>query len=506
MFGAHSSSPKISLGWAVLLSLPLVWLGWLIYAQCGGMFYTLDDPYIHLALAKQLNLGHYGLNPGEVDAPSSSILWPFLLAPWARLPHFDWLPLVINALACGGTALLLFRYFSRFWKWWWSAILSLALLYLLNIYGLVFTGLEHSLQVFLVVWLVTLWDRDQPPSLFYWLAVLLPLVRYEDGAITLPLLAYAFWRGQRKASLVSLGASVALLGAFSLFLLALGLDYLPASIMVKSVLGQGHPLGGMGLNALSNLFALWPYWVLLLGATVFLLVRRRGDEVFFLLLGPALLYLAGGRYGWFGRYEVFFLMYGFLMVGRLLEQERLPKGQAVWAVLMVMVLLWFFPVLRICTMLTPAAARNIHDQQYQMSLLNRDFLKSPVAVNDLGWMAYNSGQYVLDLWGLGSREALNYRRTARDGAWMGQLMAAHGVRYAFIYDNWFPRRPSSWIKVGVLLLPPPRITPASSVVSLYGVDGASAATLRAAIIRFQASGEPGSALVRLVPGAGAPAF
>ena len=194
------------------------------------------------------------------------------------------------------------------------------------------------------------------------------------------------------------------------------------------------------------------------------------------------------------------------MVGRLLEQERLPKGQAVWAVLMVMVLLWFFPVLRICTMLTPAAARNIHDQQYQMSLLNRDFLKSPVAVNDLGWMAYNSGQYVLDLWGLGSREALNYRRTARDGAWMGQLMAAHGVRYAFIYDNWFPRRPSSWIKVGVLLLPPPRITPASSVVSLYGVDGASAAALRAAIIRFQASGEPGSALVRLVPGAGAPAF
>lgn len=506
MFRSQSPFSKISLGWAVALSLPLVWLGWLIYARCGGMFYTLDDPYIHLALAKQLNLGHYGLNPGEVDAPSSSILWPFLLAPWARLPHFDWLPLVINALACGATALLLFSYFSRFWKWWWSAILSLALLYLLNIYGLVFTGLEHSLQVLLVVWLVTLWDRDQPPPLFYWLALLLPLVRYEDAAIAFPLLAYAFWRGQRKAAVASLAASGALLGAFSLFLLALGLDYLPASIMVKSVLGQGHPLGGMGLNALANLFALWPYWCLLLGAMVWLLVRRRAEEVLFLLLGPSLLYLAAGRYGWFGRYEVFFLAYGFLMVCRLLETDALPKVRAVWAVLMVTVLLGFFPVLRICTMLTPAAARNIHDQQYQMSLLNRDYLKAPVAVNDLGWMAYNSGQYVLDLWGLGSREALNYRRSARDGAWMGQLMAAHGVRYAFIYDAWFPRRPASWIKVGVLLLPPPRITPAASVVSLYAVDGTSAIALRAAIRRFQAAGGPGSALVHLVPGAGAPAI
>ncbi len=45
-----------------------------------------------------------------------------------------------------------------------------------------------------------------------------------------------------------------------------------------------------------------------------------------------------------------------------------------------------------------------------------------------------------------------------------------------------------------------------TLLELSGEYRASAAALRAAIIRFQASGEPGSALVRLVPGAGAPAF
>lgn len=42
--------------------------------------YTLDDPYIHLSLAENLLRGHYGVNLDEVASPSSSILYPFLLA------------------------------------------------------------------------------------------------------------------------------------------------------------------------------------------------------------------------------------------------------------------------------------------------------------------------------------------------------------------------------------------------------------------------------------------
>jgi hypothetical protein len=52
----------------------------------GGHFtYALDDAYIHLALARNIAHGHYGVNAGEFAAPASSALWPFLLAPFAAL-------------------------------------------------------------------------------------------------------------------------------------------------------------------------------------------------------------------------------------------------------------------------------------------------------------------------------------------------------------------------------------------------------------------------------------
>mgnify|MGYP001017862235 CR=1 FL=1 len=46
----------------------------------GFFFYTLDDPYIHLALAENILRGHYGINLDEPSSPSSSIVYPFLVA------------------------------------------------------------------------------------------------------------------------------------------------------------------------------------------------------------------------------------------------------------------------------------------------------------------------------------------------------------------------------------------------------------------------------------------
>ncbi|MFL5332707.1 MAG: hypothetical protein ACJ8H8_05915, partial [Geminicoccaceae bacterium] len=52
-----------------------------VLAGNGGVFaYPLSGPYIHLALAEQILHGHYGLNPGEPASPSSTILYPLLLA------------------------------------------------------------------------------------------------------------------------------------------------------------------------------------------------------------------------------------------------------------------------------------------------------------------------------------------------------------------------------------------------------------------------------------------
>ncbi|HWE27085.1 MAG TPA: hypothetical protein VHB97_03740, partial [Polyangia bacterium] len=53
----------------------------------GHFYYPLDDPYIHLRVAQRIWHGGYGINAGEFSSPCSSVLWPFLLAPFAWLPE-----------------------------------------------------------------------------------------------------------------------------------------------------------------------------------------------------------------------------------------------------------------------------------------------------------------------------------------------------------------------------------------------------------------------------------
>ena len=85
----------------------------ILATNSGRFIYTLDDPYIHLALAENIAKGHYGINLNEFSAPSSSILWPFILAPFSFFKHFEAIPLLINFLASIGTVFLFTRILRR---------------------------------------------------------------------------------------------------------------------------------------------------------------------------------------------------------------------------------------------------------------------------------------------------------------------------------------------------------------------------------------------------------
>lgn len=46
----------------------------------GHLIYGLDDSYISLSLGWHIGHGHYGINDADLSSPSSSILYPFVLA------------------------------------------------------------------------------------------------------------------------------------------------------------------------------------------------------------------------------------------------------------------------------------------------------------------------------------------------------------------------------------------------------------------------------------------
>ena len=73
----------------------------------GAFVYSLDDPYIHLALSRMIAQGGYGINTGMPASPSSSILWPVMLAPFADTALGEIVPLLINVACAMGTALVL---------------------------------------------------------------------------------------------------------------------------------------------------------------------------------------------------------------------------------------------------------------------------------------------------------------------------------------------------------------------------------------------------------------
>jgi hypothetical protein len=136
---------------------------------------------------------------------------------------------------------------------------------------------------------------------------------------------------------------------------------------------------------------------------------------------------------------------------------------------------------------TWGASNNIYVQQYQMHRFAAEFYRRPVAVNDLGWVAYRNDNYVVDLWGLSSEAARRDREQASGTEWLDAIMREHGAKVAMIYDDWFPAHPSTWRRLGELKLLRSRYTPASSTVAFYTTDEATFTEVRPLLRRFVAT-------------------
>lgn len=490
-----------TLACGVILAAVLVFLG-------GDFVYTLDDAYIHLALAENILHGHYGLEPGSVSAPSSSVLWPFVLAPFAWLAFAGFVPLALNYLASLGTILL----FAKTLRWIaaeagarWTRTLEVGFLLILilatNLLGLAFTGLEHSLQLMTsaaMFWgLVRFTETNRVPWWLVAAAVLGPLLRYENLALTLPFLVVLVWKRRVGALLICSALIAVTLGGFTGFLLAHDLGVVPSSLIVKSgvMSGAGRPVA-IVRNTIGNL--LCRQGAVLAGMLIALIIaaarRRREDRARILLfwsIAVLLLHLGFGRFGWFERYEIYAwtvgilaLLFGYrsFLVG-LLVRVRPARILAVSALILVVVAFpYLYSLLKI-----PLAAANTYEQHYQMHRFVTEFYRKPVAAHDVGWVSYRNPAFVLDLWGLSSKRALTSRLRGGGTAWMDALAREHDVKVAMLYRYWFPAVPASWTPVAELNLKSARITAAHDVVTFYALDGASVPGVRALLRDFKKS-------------------
>ena len=122
-----------------------------VRAACHGDFtYPLDDTYIHMALAKNLEAsGVWGVSPEGFSGSTSSPLWAMVLA-WAFsvLGPTVWAPLVLNILLSLGVVWLWTGWvLRRGLPVWATAVTVLAGVALTPLPALAVLGMEHVLQV-----------------------------------------------------------------------------------------------------------------------------------------------------------------------------------------------------------------------------------------------------------------------------------------------------------------------------------------------------------------------
>jgi hypothetical protein len=461
----------------------------------GHFIYTLDDPYIHLAVSEEIWHGGYGINHGEYASPSSSILFPLLLAVATPSLVHQYLPLLLNILALFVTFEILRVFFLRAGfnsnrqATVIAAIFTAAIVVAFNLLGLVFSGMEQSIQIAAtaatILGLIVFLEERRLTWWFVAGIIIAPLVRYESLALSIAAILCIAFCGRWSAAVGMIATIIITVGSFSLFLVMHGLPPLPSSVLTKSSLAatgvdsSSRIIGSMLRNFADSLNEPIGLLLALAGVVGLTLMWRDWQSrrvstdtcLAFTLSALTLGQVTMGRIGWFGRYEIYAVLGAGLilvylartLIGKALA-TKIGRSTVLVGGLALLVTVGSNYLWK--TALVPKASNNIYEQQYQMHRFLTEYFRQDVAVNDIGWTSYRNDNYVLDLWGLGSEQA-RLAVPKGDLRVLDHLVQQRQIKLAIIYKTAFTNFPPTWVHLAEMDLSRSRITVGDSEVDFY---------------------------------------
>lgn len=479
--GSARLATALAVAGALLATLVVAWV--CRQHTDGTLIYALDDPYIHLAMARTLaEHGMLGVNEQTPCAASSSPAWTLLLTVLTMLFGVShWYPLALNLIAVAALVflcdLVLREHFGM------SAPLRLAMVAAVMLIGpvapLAMTGMEHvahAAAVLLLTHLALSPARRRAPALGG-VAALATGLRYESAFVVAALALVLALQGRRGLAAAMVGGSLAVVLIVGALQVQAGEYFLPSSLLVKAL--PSDSLVGVvkwRLRAAVDSATEGPLAVFVIGAAIAglpLLGRRPGDHEAEALRrravqwapvlgGAALLHWALAQVGWFSRYEAYLIIMGVVVMAGLLNMQlsglsrsdraRIlrPAGNGAWSLAVVISL----AALILATSsrmeqyrIVPRACRNIHEQQHQMARFVREhYHDSAIVISDIGMVSLMSNARILDLWGLATREVTDaIRERRRTGEFVARLADDHGATVAMLYHA--PHIPDKWTLV-----------------------------------------------------------
>ena len=492
------------------------------FQLAGGFDYPLDDPYIHLAIAEQIAAGGYGVNGQELSSPGSSALFPLLLVPFHGTEFHRFMPLVWNIVGLVLAAFVWGRLLAEA-GWarpgWRGAGIAAALLgpiaFMMPMVAA--AGMEHVLHGATALAILLGLHRHLSPqtsgqdgvALILVAAFLGTALRMEGAALALFAGAALMLTGKRGAGAATVVLGLLPIGLFAAYLMSLGLDPAPSSVKAKLAISESGDYSflqtRMAFLAL-NLRAPAGMLIGLLAVATLALSRlspgirdSRWASFAGVVALAAFAHLIFGQIGWLNRYENYILLAtaaGFLaLIPKACAGAPDLRAIGALAVAMIGGFLAYKTPLSLENLVK--GARAIHLQQGQMARFAKDYLGTDVAVNDLGWVAFQNPNYVLDLWGLASSEARIRRLETPSPGWTGELTDAKDVPVAMIYDHWFDAGQigTDWVRLGSLEVIVGGGFLGGDSVAFYATHPETAPMLEDAIAAWEPTLLPGSQFV-----------
>lgn len=438
-----------------------------LQANAGHLIYTLDDPYIHMATAKNLAAhGVFGVTRFSFSSSTSSPLWTLLLAAsYGLWGVSDWIPGILAtlfALAALYSADSLCRLLSV--GAIGRSIICLAVVYFTPLVPVVSTGMEHAMHLFLAIVFIRTTIRfalDPGGRTLVYMCfggLLAVAARYESLFLVAPL---AFWllctKQWRGATMLVISSFLPVV-AYGVFSAMNGSYLLPNSLMLKGhfanldgIKAIINALGYRGFGILIGTSHLYVTCIILLLGSLLWRRESRLPIVALCIVSSIVLHLQFASTGWFFRYEAYLVAVSLPVIGGLyfgFRETLLPRfldrtEARYWIALLGCTVLLVWPLHRRAKESLERVVRasnHIYRQQYHMGEFLRKMYAPGVRVacNDLGAVSYYADADILDLWGLGTIEVTRAKRMGKyDSNTIEHLLKQRRTEVVMVYSNWF---------------------------------------------------------------------
>lgn len=447
---------KIQIHVYTLLILTFATLVYSLKVYTNGFFtYALDDTYIHLSMAKNLATKFILSVDGYHYAnASSSPLYTIILAFFYVLPDklFYYIPFLLNILSQILILIVVKKIIEEIFLYKIHHLQMILLFLLTPFIPLSFGGMEHSLQILLILLLLynflLLLEDTKNQKIKITMVILAPFVafvRYENLALIFMIsFVIALFKKDYIFSIILFISSFFFVFLFGLWSLHFGLGFFPSSIMAKSIVGDQLNLISLISKVFYNLtekLKLGIYIDVLIIINLLILLKSKNNRLFYLSLIfilTTLIHASFSRMGvhYFYRYDAYLVLLGIINIYIFLNDVTPKKWQK--AIIYSVLIIFHIPHL-FSPIISALATKNIYEQQIQMAQFLKKYKNhANIAANDIGAITYFTEIKLLDLAGLGNYEVLKLIKIGNFNNETAQkLLLDYNVELIIVYEDWF---------------------------------------------------------------------